>query len=77
LAGSIRKVLPVAFISLGDLTSATGGLAAAIAVGAFIGQTLTAFGSGNDKRRRRDTAVGGLFGLAVMSAFILLSIYEW
>jgi hypothetical protein len=77
LAGSIREVLPVAFISLGDLASAAGGLAAAIAVGAFIGQTLTAFGPGSDRRRRRDTAVGGLFGLAVMSGLILLSINRW
>jgi hypothetical protein len=74
LAGSIRTVLPVAFISLGDLTSLAGGLAAAIAVGAFIGQALTAFGSGSDKKRRRDTAAGGFFGLAVMIVLFLLSV---
>jgi hypothetical protein len=41
LTGSISGVLPVAFISFQDLTSGAGGLAAAIAVGAFIGQALT------------------------------------
>jgi hypothetical protein len=37
-------VLPAVLIHVGDLTSIVGGLAAAIAVGAFIGQSLTSFG---------------------------------
>jgi hypothetical protein len=74
LAGSIRRVLPASFISLSNLTSIAGGFAAAIAVGAFIGQALTAFGSGSEKKRRRDTAAGGFFGLAVMIVLFLLSV---
>jgi hypothetical protein len=73
LAGSIRKVLPVAFLPVSELTSLAGGLAAAIAVGAFIGQCLTAFGPGSDRKRRRDTAFGGLIGLATIIALFLFS----
>jgi hypothetical protein len=73
LAGSIRKVLPVAFISLGDLTSVAGGLAAAIAVGAFIGQVLALAASLPDRDRREIIAAGGLIGLLAMIGLILLS----
>jgi hypothetical protein len=67
-------MLPAAFISLGNLTSVAGGFAAAIAIGAFVGQAFTAFGTGSEKKRRRDTAVGGFFGLAAMIVLFLLSI---
>lgn len=70
-------MLPVAFISLGDLTSSVGGLAAAIAIGAFIGQTFSSFRRASEQRRRRDAAAGGLFGLAIMTALILLSKNQW
>jgi hypothetical protein len=77
LAGSIQRVLPVAFMSVDELTSVAGGIAAAIAVGAFLGQTLTAFGSASDRQRRRAIGVGGLFGLGVMIGLILLSASRW
>jgi len=77
LAGSIGEVLPAAFISVQELTTAVGGLAAAIAVGAFIGQALASFGPSSDRKRRRDTAVGGLLGLGLMTGLILLSANRW
>jgi hypothetical protein len=64
-------------MSVDELTSVAGGIAAAIAVGAFLGQTLTTFGSASDRRRRRATGVGGLFGLGIMIGFILLSANRW
>lgn len=66
-------MLPAALPSISTLTSIAGGLAAAIAVGAFIGQTFTAFGSGSDRKRRRDTAFGGLIGLAAIIGLFLFS----
>jgi hypothetical protein len=66
-------VLPAAFASAQLLISLSGGLAAAIAIGAFIGQALTSFGRDSDLKRRRDTAVGGFCGLAVMIGILLLS----
>jgi hypothetical protein len=73
LAGSIRKVLPVAFISTQALSSLVGGVAAAIAIGAFIGQTLAVVASMDDRQRREAIAVGGLTGLLLMIGFILIS----
>ena len=70
-------MLPAVLTHVSDLTSIVGGLAAAIAVGAFIGQSLTSFSPAPERRRRRDTAVGGLLGLMVMSGFILLSAGRW
>jgi len=66
-------VLPVSFLSIGDLTSIAGGLAAAIAVGAFIGQVSVSFSSSADSFRRLRIAVGGLIGLGLMIGLILLS----
>lgn len=66
-------MLPVAFLSIGDLTSIAGGLAAAIAVGAFIGQVSVSFSPNADSFRRRRIAVGGLIGLGLMIGLILLS----
>jgi hypothetical protein len=73
LAGSIGKVLPVAFISLGDLTSVAGGLAASIAIGAFLGQALAVAKAATDEQRRELIVSGGLFGFLAMIGFVLLS----
>jgi hypothetical protein len=70
-------MLPAAFISFQSLTSGVGGLAAAIAIGAFIGQALTALGPTSEQERRRYIAVGGLAGLTAMSGLILLSASGW
>jgi hypothetical protein len=48
LAASIRKVLPVAFLPVSELTSLAG--------------------PGSDRKRHRDTAVGGLIGLVTIIA---------
>jgi hypothetical protein len=73
LAGSIKKVLPVAFISTPELTSVVGGVAAAIAIGAFLGQTLAVVVLMSDRQRREVIAAGGITGLLLMIGFILLS----
>jgi hypothetical protein len=73
LAGSIRAVLPVAFSSITTLTSIAGGFAAAIAVGAFVGQSLTLFRPTTELERRRYIAVGGFLGLALLIALFLFS----
>jgi hypothetical protein len=77
LAGSIGAVLPASFISVDRLTSIVGGIAAAIAIGAFLGQALGTLRPVPDLRRRRLTAVGGFLGLALMSGFIFLSVSRW
>jgi hypothetical protein len=66
-----------AYISVQDVTSGAGGLAAAIAIGAFIGQAFNSFSPSSDRKRRRDTATGGLAGFVVMSGLILLSANGW
>jgi ABC-type arginine transport system permease subunit len=73
LTGSIRAVLPVAFLSVQDLTSTAGGLAAAIAIGAFIGQVFAVAAAATDEGRREAIATGGLIGLLAMIGLILLS----
>jgi len=73
LAGSIRKVLPVAFSSVSTLTSIAGGLAASIAVGAFIGQSLSLFRPTTELERRRYIALGGFLGMALLIALFLFS----
>jgi hypothetical protein len=77
LAGSIRAVLPAAFLSVQELTSLAGGFAAAIAVGAFIGQAVTAFRPATAMERRRFIAIGGAAGLLAMSGLIFLSVNGW
>jgi hypothetical protein len=69
-------VLPVASIT-GDLTSIVGGLAAAMAIGAFIGQAWASFLPMTEVERRRFIAVGGLAGLMAMSGLFLLSYARW
>jgi hypothetical protein len=74
LAGSIPRVLPAAFlISSESLFAGAGGIAAAIAVGAFIGQSLSAFRPTTDRERRRDIAIGGFLGLAALIGLFLFS----
>ncbi|HEY5332485.1 MAG TPA: hypothetical protein VIJ21_02990 [Solirubrobacterales bacterium] len=74
LAGSICEVLPVAiFFTREDLFSGAGGFAAAIAVGAFIGQSLSLFRPTTDWERRRYIAIGGFLGLATLIGLILFS----
>jgi hypothetical protein len=73
LAGSIRGVLPVAFISSQDLTATAGGLAAAIAIGAFIGQVFAIAVAASAEGRREAIATGGLIGLLAMIGLILFS----
>jgi hypothetical protein len=74
LAGSIRAVLPLAFLSPDALFAGAGGIAAAIAIGGFAGQCLAIAKSRSDEGRRRGTAAGGFAGLVVMIGLILYSI---
>jgi hypothetical protein len=75
LAGSIGQVLPAAFlISPDHLFAGAGGFAAAIAVGAFLGQAWAVASSMTTDERRDVIAVGGLIGLLIMIGLILLSV---
>jgi hypothetical protein len=76
LAGSIRAVLP-ALIVISEITADTGGVAAALAIGAFIGQALPGSITASQEVRRRRTAQGGLSGMAVMIGIILFSKFGW
>ena len=74
MAGSIGEVLPALFLfTREEVLSVTGGIAAAIAVGAFGGQAMAVLLSWPDHDRRRQTAVGGLIGLLAIIGLILLS----
>ncbi|HJZ37850.1 MAG TPA: hypothetical protein VJ204_16390 [Solirubrobacterales bacterium] len=66
-------MLPVAFSSVSTLTSIAGGLAASIAVGAFIGQSLSLFRPTTELERRRYIALGGFLGMALLIALFLFS----
>ena len=75
MAGSIRAVLPAAYlISPDHLFSGAGGFAAAIAVGAFLGQVWAVASSMTTDERRDVIAMGGLIGLLIMIGLILLSV---
>jgi hypothetical protein len=74
LTGSIPRVLPVAFLSPAGLLTGAGGFAAAIAIGAFLGQASAVLKSTSEDDRRRITAEGGLAGLIVMIGLILVSL---
>jgi len=74
LTGSIHRVLPVAFLSPNGLLAGAGGLAAAIAIGAFFGQAIAILTASSDEDRRRRTAEGGFGGLLVMIGLILVSV---
>ena len=68
-------MLPAAFLFTPDeLLSVAGGLAAAIAIGAFFGQVSAEFGGVSEERRRRRTVKGGLAGVGVVIGLILVSI---
>jgi hypothetical protein len=71
--GSIHRVPVAAFISSDHLLTGAGGFAAAIAIGAFVGQGLDILRPASELVRRRRTAAGGLIGAAVMIGLILLS----
>jgi hypothetical protein len=67
-------VLPVAYLfTREDLISDAGGFAAAIAIGAFLGQAVAVASALRDERRREIIAVGGFSGLLTMIGLILLS----
>jgi hypothetical protein len=67
-------VLPVAYLTTYEsLFSGAGGFAAAIAVGAFIGQSLSLFRPTTDRERRRYIAIGGFLGLAALIGLFLFS----
>jgi hypothetical protein len=75
LAGSIRAVLPAALLfTREDLFSGSGGIAAAIAIGAFLGQLGAVMASRSDEDRRLHTAIGGFIGFVVMIGLILFSV---
>jgi hypothetical protein len=74
--GQHPTVLPVAFFN-SEITSAVGGIAAAMAIGAFLCQSKPSSISGSEEERRRDTALGGLIGMAAMIGLILLSEIHW
>jgi hypothetical protein len=68
-------VLPAAFlITPQGLISVAGGLAAAMAIGAFLGQVGAVLMSAAEDGRRLRTAEGGLAGLIVMIGLLLFSI---
>jgi urea transporter len=69
-------VLPVAFLSPAELFTGAGGLAAAIAVGGFLGQVIAIALPASDQERREITAFGGCFGFLAMIGLIALSV-EW
>jgi hypothetical protein len=72
--GSIVQVLPAALLfATEDLISGAGGFAAAIAIGAFLGQVIAVVGAFGNVRRREAIAVGGIIGLVTMTGLILLS----
>jgi hypothetical protein len=69
-------VLPAAFVS-SDLVSYVGGVAAAMAIGAFVSQARPRSITATEEVRRRNTAIGGLIGIAVMIGLILLLEFGW
>jgi hypothetical protein len=71
LAGSICGVLPALLFSAQDLFSGAGGFAAAVAIGAFIGQARSGFQATTEQERRRDIAIGGFIGMALLIGLIL------
>jgi hypothetical protein len=73
LAGSIRAVLPAVLISPTNLFAGAGGIAAAIAIGGFVGQTLAIVRTVSETRRRKETAFGGFAALITVIGLILYS----
>jgi len=60
-----------------QLATATGFLAAAIAVGGFVAHAGPAIAGREDSELRRRTAIGGLYGLAVAVLLIVASATIW
>jgi hypothetical protein len=71
--GSIQQVLSIALFTARDLLSGTGGFAAAVPIGAFIGQARSGFQATTEQERRRDIAIGGFIGMALLIGLILFS----
>jgi hypothetical protein len=71
--GSIGAVLPAFVFTPENLISGAGGFAAAIAIGAFIGQAFGTVRPASDLERRRQIAIGGFIALMAMIGLILLS----
>jgi F0F1-type ATP synthase membrane subunit c/vacuolar-type H+-ATPase subunit K len=69
-------VLTAVIFTPAGLFSGAGGFAAAIAIGAFVGQALDAVRPRSDLRRRRFIAAGGLIGFVGMIGLLLLSV-KW
>ena len=69
-------MLPVAFAT-SQLVSFVGGVAAAMAIGAFVSQARPRSISAAEEVRRRNTAIGGLTGMAAMIGLILLLEIGW
>ncbi|OJU85665.1 MAG: hypothetical protein BGO11_01495 [Solirubrobacterales bacterium 70-9] len=68
-------MLPVAFLT-SELVSAVGGVAAAMAIGVFLGQALPSSIKGSDEVRRRNTAVAGSLTVTAMSGLILYTFFS-
>ena len=56
-----------------DFTTGMGGLAATVAVGAFIGQIYPGLSEAPDARVRRDAVIGGVAGFLAAVGWIVLS----
>jgi hypothetical protein len=63
-------------LSFSEFALGAGGYAAAIAVGAFLGQVVPGFTGASETKLRHDTVVGGMGGFVVASV-ILLSAIRW
>jgi ABC-type uncharacterized transport system permease subunit len=72
LDGTLGGVLFSAF-SFSEFTLGAGGFAAAIAVGAFIGQVIPGLTGAPEPKLRRDTVIGGLLGMGAAAFVIFLS----
>ena len=66
-------MLPAVVFTPYNVFTGAGGFAAAIAIGAFLGQAIDTLRPRSDLRRRRFIAVGGLSGFLTMIGLILLS----
>jgi hypothetical protein len=73
LAVSILEVLPAVVFTPEHLFSGAGGFAAAIAIGAFVGQAIGTVRPRSELGRRRLIAVGGFIGFIALIGLILAS----
>lgn len=63
----------LALASFTDFATGAGGIAATVAVGAFVGQIYPGLSEAPDARVRRDAVIGGIAGLIVAAGWIVLS----